>query len=298
MADELRVSALIQASPNSIYSAWLDERKHSAITGRRATMEPWVGGRHTAWDGTVEAILVELDTGKLIVMTWRAAEFPKEAPDSRLEVTLESVAGGTKVTIVHQSVPDSFAEECKQRWRGNYLEPMKKFFAKPGAMKAALLAVARAGRLPSPTPTQGRPGTILTLPVRRIEEPAAEEPASVRVKAAKTRTAAKNATVEAPPKKKPEKLASKPLSKAPPPPAKSASVLPPAPASKVSVSKPAASKAPVSKAIAAKTAPKPTSKASAAKSKPAPKAKPAAKAKAKAKAVKASAKKSTKKSRR
>jgi uncharacterized protein YndB with AHSA1/START domain len=277
MADELRVSALIQASPNSIYSAWLDERKHSAITGRRATMEPWVGGRHTAWDGTVEAILVELDTGKRMVMTWRAAEFPKDAPDSRLEVVLESVAGGTKVTILHRNVPDSFAEECKQRWRANYLEPMKKFFQKPGAMKAALLAVARAGRLPAPIPAQGRAGTMLTIPVRKPEEPAPVESASLRIKAAKTRTAAKHASVEVAPKKKLEKLApakpaapalaaSKPVAKqAKPisakPVAKAAKPAKPAKAAKPAVKKPKAAPKPAKKAAkAAKPAKKPKGK--------------------------------------
>ncbi len=205
--EEIRVSSLIQASPNAIYGAWLDERKHSAFTGSRATVEPWVGGRHTAWDGYIEGVLVELDTGRRIVMTWRSTEFPAEAPDSSLEVCLDPVAGGTKVTIVHTQIPDGQADQYKQGWRSHYLDPMKRFFGKPGAMKAAVRAASRAGRLPRPGVTSARPGTV-----RPKLRPAKTETTKAK-KTSPKRAAAKRAGTITPRKKVAKPSAKKSLAK-------------------------------------------------------------------------------------
>src|SRR5690606_10914720 len=170
-AEELRVSAVIQSSPNRIYAAWLDERQHSAFTGGRATVEPWVGGRHTAWDGFIEGMLTDLDTGRRIGMTWRTTDFPREAPDSRVEVHLDPVAGGTKVTLLHTAIPEGHSERYKATWKSNYLEPMKKYFSKPGAMRAAIQAASAARRLPIPGVTSAKPGTV--RPVYRMGAAAA-----------------------------------------------------------------------------------------------------------------------------
>ena len=67
--EEFTVSSVIPASPNRIYSAWMDERHHSAFTGARATVDPWVGGRVVSRDGFIDATHVYLVTGNRIAMT-------------------------------------------------------------------------------------------------------------------------------------------------------------------------------------------------------------------------------------
>ncbi len=200
--ENFRISSVVLASPNAVYSAWLDERKHSAFTGGRATVEPWVGGRHTAWDGYIEGMLTGLDTGRRISMTWRTTDFPADALMSRVEVDLEPVPGGTKITIAHFDIPEGQEEQYKKGWRSNYLDPMKKFFSKPGAMKAAVRAASKARRLPIPGVTSARPGSV--------RPPTSPRPANQK-KTAKTATkkAAAKRAGEKPVAKKAAKKATK-----------------------------------------------------------------------------------------
>jgi uncharacterized protein YndB with AHSA1/START domain len=281
--EEFRVSALIAASPNRIYSAWMDERQHSAFTGGRATVDPWVGGRHTAWDNYVEGTLVELDTGRRIVMTWRTSEFPAHAHDSRVEVKLEPVAGGTRVTVHHSDIPQGQADQYKKGWRSQYLDPMKRYFGKPGAMRAALQAASKAGVLPIPGVTSARPGARVAS---RVEANGAVP--SGKAEAAKKSTANAKPTASQKKTTANAKPAKEKVAKAKPAPKKKAAKKAAAKASKP---------APKKKVAKAKPAPKKkvAKKAAAKASKPAPKKKVAKKAAAKGRssATKGAAKKKT-----
>jgi uncharacterized protein YndB with AHSA1/START domain len=155
--EELRVSSLVPASPNRIFAAWMDERQHSAFTGARAHIDPWSGGRVSAWDGYIFGNHLFLDTGRRIVMAWRTTDFPQNAPDSQVDVTLEPVAGGTKVTIAHTGIPEGQSEQYREGWRTHYLDPMRRYFAKPEAMKAAIRAAVKGGILSQAGLTATRP---------------------------------------------------------------------------------------------------------------------------------------------
>ncbi len=148
--EELSVSSLISASPNRIYATWMDERRHTAFTGQRSTVDPWVGGRLTAADGYIDATHILLDTGRRIVMTWRTADFPLDAPDSQVEIRFEAVAGGTRVQVHHTGIPEGQRDRYKKTWRSVYLDPMKRFFASKGAQKKALRDAKKRGVLPAP----------------------------------------------------------------------------------------------------------------------------------------------------
>lgn len=148
--EELSVSSLISASPNRIYATWMDERRHTAFTGQRSTVDPWVGGRLTAADGYIDATHILLDTGRRIVMTWRTADFPLDAPDSQVEIRFEAVAGGTRVQVHHTGIPEGQRDRYKKTWRSVYLDPMKRFFASKAAQKRALRDAKKRGVLPAP----------------------------------------------------------------------------------------------------------------------------------------------------
>ena len=122
------VSATIPASPREIYDAWLDGRRHSAMTGARATASTRVGGRFSAWDGYASGRNLELDPGRRIVQSWRTTDFAASDPDSTVTVTLAPAAGGTKVTLVHSGLTGDGAD-YKTGWRDYYFTPMKAYFA-------------------------------------------------------------------------------------------------------------------------------------------------------------------------
>jgi uncharacterized protein YndB with AHSA1/START domain len=131
--DSLSLSEVIPARPERIYAAWLSSDEHTAFTGDKATVEPFVGGKHSAFDGYAVGQTVELQPGRRIVQTWRAEDFPLGSPDSRVEVTLEETVGGTMVTILHTDIPSGQGANYRDGWVKFYLEPLKGYFVATSA---------------------------------------------------------------------------------------------------------------------------------------------------------------------
>jgi uncharacterized protein YndB with AHSA1/START domain len=132
--DSLSLSEVIPARPERIYAAWMSSEEHTAFTGDKAVVEPFVGGAHSTFDGYSAGRTVELQPGRRIVQTWRAEDFPVGSPDSRVEVTLEETVGGTMLTILHTDIPSGQGSQYRDGWLKFYLEPLKSYFvadAKP-----------------------------------------------------------------------------------------------------------------------------------------------------------------------
>jgi uncharacterized protein YndB with AHSA1/START domain len=135
MTQKFTVSAVIPAKPKAIYDAWLDSRGHAGMTaGGKAKGSTRIGGKHTAWDGYISGVNLELVPNKRIVQSWRSAEFTADDKDSKITVTLKPGAGGTKVTLLHSGVPDSHTG-YKAGWHESYFDRMKAYFGKTAPKK-------------------------------------------------------------------------------------------------------------------------------------------------------------------
>jgi activator of HSP90 ATPase len=133
MAHKFTVSATIPASPKQVYDAWLSSKGHTEMTESGAKVSARVGGAFTAWDGYISGKNLKLNPGKQIVQSWRTTEFAASDPDSRIEVRLEKVPRGTRLTLRHTNIPGG-QSDYRSGWRECYFEPMKKYFkakAKP-----------------------------------------------------------------------------------------------------------------------------------------------------------------------
>ena len=131
--ESLRLIAILPATPDRVYAAWLSAKEHTKFTGGKATIEPGVGGKHTAWDDYITGKHVELVPGKKIVQTWRTTEFPEGAADSRIEILLEPKGKTeTTLTLLHTSIPEGQSRQYKDGWGEHYFEPLREYFAKPG----------------------------------------------------------------------------------------------------------------------------------------------------------------------
>jgi len=128
MQNGFTISEVIPAKPAEIYGAWLSSEGHSAITGSPAKVDGSVRGEFSAWDGYIFGKTLELTPNQRIVQTWRTTEFPDEAPDSHLEVLLEEVAEGTKITLTHSDMPEDQVDSYRQGWEDFYFKPMKEYF--------------------------------------------------------------------------------------------------------------------------------------------------------------------------
>lgn len=129
MSQSFEISAVIPATPQEVYDAWLDGDEHAAMTGGEATCDATVGGRFTAWDGYIEGKNLELEPGRRIVQSWRTSEFSTGHPDSRLEILLEPDPAGAKLTLRHSEIPDGRGDSYRSGWNDHYFEPMQAYFS-------------------------------------------------------------------------------------------------------------------------------------------------------------------------
>ncbi len=132
MQNRFELSITLPASPRQIYEAWLSSKGHAAMTGSPAKIAGRVDGEFSAWDGYISGRTLELEPGRRIVQAWRTTEFPEAAADSRVEILLEAVEGGTRLVLIHSDMPPDQVESYKQGWEDFYFKPMKAYFASRG----------------------------------------------------------------------------------------------------------------------------------------------------------------------
>lgn len=130
MKNGYKISAVIPATPAEIYKAWLSTKGHTAMTGSTAKVDGRIGGKFTAWDGYIFGSTLELIADQFIVQAWRTSEFPDEAPDSLVEISLKEVKGGTKITLSHTQIPEGQEDSYRQGWDDFYFTPMLAYFTK------------------------------------------------------------------------------------------------------------------------------------------------------------------------
>jgi uncharacterized protein YndB with AHSA1/START domain len=125
----IRQKVRIPAPPSAVYSALMDSKRHTAITGAPARIEKKVGGRFSAYDGYASGVNVELVPGKRIVQSWRASDFPK-GTHSLIVIELSSKKGGkeTELSFEHLGVPRAQQKHLGKGWKDFYWEPLRKYF--------------------------------------------------------------------------------------------------------------------------------------------------------------------------
>lgn len=129
MPKTIRQSVTVNASPAKVYQTLLDSRRHSRLTGGKASISRRVGGRFTAFDGYAEGVNLELQNGKKIVQSWRASDWPANHY-SKATFGLKKVKGGTRLTFTQTGVPNSDYTAVKQGWIDYYWTPLKQRFAR------------------------------------------------------------------------------------------------------------------------------------------------------------------------
>jgi activator of HSP90 ATPase len=98
------------------------------MTGSAARAKPEEGAAFSAWGGYIKGRNVTLEPGRRIVQSWRTTKFARKDPDSQIEVLLEPVADGTRITLHHTNVPDGHTGYQEGGWQQHYFEPMKQYF--------------------------------------------------------------------------------------------------------------------------------------------------------------------------
>lgn len=109
-SDVLEVSVHIAAPPATVFPYFVDPARYVQWMGSEATLEPVAGGAYRVWmrEG-VEASgrFLEIDPPRRLVFTWGWTGDDAVPPgSSRVVVTLEPEADGTRVVLRHHDLPD------------------------------------------------------------------------------------------------------------------------------------------------------------------------------------------------
>ena len=120
----------IPATPEEVYEAFVDPKKHTAFTGSKATGKAKVSGKFTAWDGYAFGKFLEFEPGKCLVQEWQSTDWPEGYPPSKFALTFKKVPEGTEITMVHSNIPADQKDELADGWEEWYWKPLKKYFKK------------------------------------------------------------------------------------------------------------------------------------------------------------------------
>ena len=123
----IRQTISIRADPHDVYEALMDSRKHSRLTGDRASISRRPHGRISAHDGHIVGTNLEIVPDKRIVQEWRSDEpcWP-EGHFSRLTVSLARKRTGTQLRLFQSGVPERCLRTIKRGWYEYYWSPLKK----------------------------------------------------------------------------------------------------------------------------------------------------------------------------
>ena len=125
----LRQSITFGTSPHEVYEALMDSKKHANFTGSPASISRQVGGKFTAYDGSLEGTNLELVPDKKIVQSWRSDDWP-EGHYSRVSFSLREMAGGTRLAFTQTGIPENNYEDVRRGWHEYYWDPMKQMLGK------------------------------------------------------------------------------------------------------------------------------------------------------------------------
>jgi activator of HSP90 ATPase len=124
----IKQTATFNASPEKIYNLIMDEKKHAAFTGSKATVSTKPDGKFTVFDGYCHGYNIELAEGRKIVQAWHFAE--DGWPDDHFSICcfeLEKSGNKTKLRFLQTGVPEHKVDSLKEGWKEFYWDAIKKY---------------------------------------------------------------------------------------------------------------------------------------------------------------------------
>jgi uncharacterized protein YndB with AHSA1/START domain len=120
------LAASLPAPPERLFEMYVDAKSHAAFTGHPVEIAPRAGTAFSAFGGILTGRIVHVEPKRLVVQTWRSANWPKDALDSVLTLTfVPEGSGGGRIELVQINVPDEdFAGVC-HGWENYYWAPWR-----------------------------------------------------------------------------------------------------------------------------------------------------------------------------
>lgn len=114
----------IHASIARVWDALVNPSEIENWGAGPAKMDDKVGSRFELWGGDIWGTNTKTEVNKLLVQDWYAGDWKEP---SKLEIKLTETNGKTKVTLLHENVPNSEIDEIDDGWDRYYFEPIKEY---------------------------------------------------------------------------------------------------------------------------------------------------------------------------
>ena len=116
-------------SAATLYNTYIDAKEHFASTGDEVSIQPKEGTKFKAYGDYIWGTNLQLIKDKLIVQSWRAADWQKTDIDSTLILLFEQTGKDGIVHMTHANVPDEQYKNLQGGWNDFYWKPWKQYFA-------------------------------------------------------------------------------------------------------------------------------------------------------------------------
>jgi len=120
-------AALLPALPDTLFDMYLDPAAHAAFTGAPVTIAAQAGAPFAAFDGVLSGTIRHVEPKRLIVQTWRSANWPADALDSVLVLSFWPQDEGARIELVHVNVPEEDFAGVSQGWEKYYWTPWRTY---------------------------------------------------------------------------------------------------------------------------------------------------------------------------
>jgi len=120
-------------TPEVLYELYTNAKKHSLVTGGAAKIIAKEGAKFSAYDNYATGKNLQLIKDKLIVQSWRAADWSKDDVDSTLTLLIEPKGKNAVLHVVHANLPDAQAKSIADGWHAYYWKPWKDYLAQNAA---------------------------------------------------------------------------------------------------------------------------------------------------------------------
>ena len=127
MARNVILAAALPATAETLFDMYLDAAVHAAFTGAPVTIDRQPGSPFSAFDGVLTGRMLHTEHGRLIVQTWRSANWTAEDRDSVLTLSFHDGADAGQIELVHVHVPESDFAGVSHGWETFYWQPWRRF---------------------------------------------------------------------------------------------------------------------------------------------------------------------------
>ncbi len=184
---------VIRGLPGDVWDALINPERIQVWSGKPAEYTPEPGAEYWLWDGDIRGKVLEAETNKRLVQTWKPRNWDIE--DSVVTFELIPTEDGTQVNLTHENVQDWDYDDTAEGWDTFYVGAIKKMIE---------------GNSPDRADTTKKRASAKKATTARKNAPAPKKTATgTKATAKRPKTSAKKATAKKASKKAAKKSAAK-----------------------------------------------------------------------------------------